>query len=143
MMTTCSGRFFGGRRKIKICIHRGTRQIGGTCVEIDEAGQRLIIDLGLPLDADEPSSDLLPSAAGLTSPDRSLQAIVISHAHLDHYGLLPFVHAEIPVMVGEYLAIMRAAAPVNGGAKPRQRGGVKPGHWRKTGRELGAGDLAG
>lgn len=112
MMTTCSGRFFGGRRKIKICIHRGTRQIGGTCVEIDEAGQRLIIDLGLPLDADEPSSDLLPSAAGLTSPDRSLQAIVISHAHLDHYGLLPFVHAEIPVMVGEYgLAIMRAADP--------------------------------
>ena len=37
---------------MKICIHRGAEEIGGTCVEVFSAGKRLIIDLGLPLDAE-------------------------------------------------------------------------------------------
>lgn len=35
---------------MRVCIHRGSKQIGGSCVEVESAGQRLIVDLGLPLD---------------------------------------------------------------------------------------------
>ena len=35
---------------MRICIHRGTREIGGTCVEIESQGKRLVLDVGLPLD---------------------------------------------------------------------------------------------
>ena len=58
-------------------IHRGTRQIGGTCVELEACGARILLDLGLPLDAAEVSDTLLPDVAGLRSPDPSLQAIVM------------------------------------------------------------------
>ena len=38
---------------MRVCIHRGTKQIGGTCVEIEASGSRIVVDLGLPLDAVE------------------------------------------------------------------------------------------
>ncbi len=51
---------------MKICIHRGSHQIGGSCVEIEHEGTRILIDFGLPLDADVASPDLLPPVMGLT-----------------------------------------------------------------------------
>jgi ribonuclease J len=36
---------------MQVSIHRGTKEIGGSCVEVISSGKRLIIDLGLPLDA--------------------------------------------------------------------------------------------
>src|SRR5260221_6862090 len=62
-------------------IHRGTRQIGGTCVELEAEGARILLDLGLPLDADDVSEDLLPNVSGLRIEDPTLSAIVISHGH--------------------------------------------------------------
>ena len=41
---------------MRVCIHRGTKQIGGTCVEMEASGSRIIVDLGLPLDAVEADS---------------------------------------------------------------------------------------
>jgi Cft2 family RNA processing exonuclease len=32
---------------MQICIHRGSKEIGGSCVEVIFHGKRLIIDLGL------------------------------------------------------------------------------------------------
>ena len=48
---------------MRICIHRGTQEIGGTCIEVEAQGQRIALDVGLPLDApdDEPRK---PAAAG-------------------------------------------------------------------------------
>jgi len=93
-------------------IHRGTQQIGGTCVELEAGGERILLDLGLPLDADEVSDTLLPDVAGLRSPDPALRAIVISHGHGDHWGLLPLCKPNIPLAMGAATArIMSAAAP--------------------------------
>lgn len=36
---------------MELYIHRGSKEIGGTCLEIEHEGKRLLIDLGLPLDA--------------------------------------------------------------------------------------------
>jgi ribonuclease J len=92
-------------------IHRGTQQIGGTCVELEARGERILLDLGLPLDADELSETLLPDVAGLRGPDPALRAVVISHGHGDHWGLLPLCKPNVPLAMGAATArIMSAAA---------------------------------
>jgi ribonuclease J len=84
-----------------IRIHRGARQIGGTCIEIESQGKRILLDLGLPLDA-EPMDIDLPHASGLKEPDATLLGVFISHPHLDHYGLASKVRNEkVPIMIGE------------------------------------------
>jgi hypothetical protein len=36
---------------VKAIIHRGAREIGGSCVELECQGQRLVLDIGRPLEA--------------------------------------------------------------------------------------------
>ena len=96
---------------MRVCIHRGTKQIGGTCVEIEASGSRIIVDLGLPLDAVEADPALVPQISGLREHDPSLLAIVLSHGHRDHWGLVPKVRPDIPIVMGRATErIMRAAA---------------------------------
>jgi ribonuclease J len=96
---------------MRVCIHRGTKQIGGTCVEIEASGSRIIVDLGLPLDAVEADIALVPQISGLREHDPSLLAIVLSHGHRDHWGLVPKVRPDIPIVIGHAAErIMRAAA---------------------------------
>jgi ribonuclease J len=64
---------------MRVCIHSGTKQIGDACVEIEASGSRIIVDLGLPLDALEANPGLIPQISGLRDHDSSLLAIVISH----------------------------------------------------------------
>jgi ribonuclease J len=93
-------------------IHRGAQQIGGTCVELEAEGVRILLDLGLPLDASGVSDDLLPDVEGLRTEDPTLSAIVISHGHGDHWGLLPLCKPKVPIAMGAATArIMSAAAP--------------------------------
>ena len=40
---------------MRIRIHRGTKEIGSTCIEMEAQGKRIALDVGLPLDApDDP-----------------------------------------------------------------------------------------
>jgi len=81
-------------------IHRGSQQIGGTCVELEARGHRILLDLGLPLDAGEPTAALLPDIQGLLTPDPGLRAVIISHGHGDHWGLTPMIGANVPLAMG-------------------------------------------
>lgn len=85
---------------MKVCIHRGSKEIGGSCVEIVSDSKRLLIDMGLPLDAEHNESKYLPDIPGLDGNDSSLLGIIISHPHMDHYGLLAHISPEIPVIMG-------------------------------------------
>lgn len=97
---------------MQVCIHRGSKQIGGSCVELKCDGQRLLLDLGLPLDADGDNAKYLPNVQGLDGSDPSLLGILISHPHLDHFGLLGHVASTIPVGLGPAARrILMAAAP--------------------------------
>jgi ribonuclease J len=97
---------------MRVCIHRGSRQIGGSCVEVESGGQRLLLDLGLPLDAEENGRQYLPQIAGLDGSDPSLLGVLISHPHLDHFGLLAHIAPNIPVGMGAAARrILEAAAP--------------------------------
>lgn len=97
---------------MRACIHRGSKQIGGSCVEVESDGQRLLIDMGLPLDAEEDGAQYLPQIQGLKESDPSLLGILISHPHLDHFGLLAYVRRGIPTGMGTAARrILAAAAP--------------------------------
>ncbi len=97
---------------MRVCIHRGSNQIGGNCVELESLGQRLLVDLGLPLDAEENSPEYLPNVNGLDGKDSSLLGVLISHAHLDHFGLLAHISQTIPVGMGPAARkIIEAASP--------------------------------
>lgn len=94
---------------MKLCIHHGAKEIGGSCVEIEADGKRILLDLGLPLDA-ELNETPLPDVSGLENMDESLLGIAISHAHLDHYGLVANLRQKVPVLIGEgALRIINAA----------------------------------
>ena len=69
-------------------------------MEIESSGKRLILDIGLPLDAEDNDKKYLPSICGLDGDDESLLAILISHSHLDHFGLLEHINKSIPVYMG-------------------------------------------
>ncbi len=62
-------------------IHRGAREIGGTCVEPEAAsGARIVVDLGAPLTDDDKDSAALPAVAGLAdADDPDLLGVLISH----------------------------------------------------------------
>ena len=98
---------------MKIRIHRGAKEIGGTCIEVEAQEKRVVLDVGLPLDApDEEHDHLLPQVSGFREPDDGLLGVVISHPHLDHYGLARKIRPEIPIYIGEAANnILKAASP--------------------------------
>jgi len=92
---------------VRVLIHRGTQEIGGTCIELAAAGDRLVLDFGLPLDGEATDSSLVPNIDG-----DDLRAILISHPHIDHYGLLHHLSGNVPVIMGSAARrIVQAAAP--------------------------------
>jgi ribonuclease J len=95
---------------MKVCIHRGTKEIGGTCVEIESQDKRLVLDVGLPLDTPDPDSIDLHPVKGFDAPDESLLGVVISHPHQDHYGLAHRLPEETPFLIGEAAEAILSAA---------------------------------
>jgi len=92
---------------MELIIHRGSKEIGGSCVELKSNTTRILIDVGLPLNArDTFGNDIgelkkqgvLLDLHGLYKDDhRSFDAVLLSHSHPDHYGLLPYLNPQIPV----------------------------------------------
>lgn len=97
---------------MNLTIHRGCKEIGGTCVELESQEKRLLIDFGLPLNAEGDPAQYLPDIAGLDGHDSSLLGILISHPHQDHFGLLSQVAPQIKTGMGAAARrILTAAAP--------------------------------
>jgi hypothetical protein len=71
---------------MQVCIHRGTKEIGGTCIEIESRGQRIVLDVGLPLDAVDRDAHPLPSAGGFEAPDATLLGVIISRTRAPDEG---------------------------------------------------------
>ncbi len=80
---------------MKVTIHRGSREIGGSCVEVCTPGSRLILDAGASLAAS--AEERLPEVTGFSCAGEKVDAVLLSHAHGDHTGLLHLAQAEVPV----------------------------------------------
>jgi ribonuclease J len=85
---------------MKVCIRRGAKQIGGTSIELESQGKRLVLDIGQPLDSPDAESTEMPAVPGLKEADTSLLGIVVSHPHMDHYGLAFRVPKTVPFLMG-------------------------------------------
>ena len=86
---------------MRIRIHRGTEQVGGTCIEIESGGKRLVLDIGMPLDVQPADAEAaVPMVRGFREPADDLLAVLVSHPHQDHVGLVRYLHADLPVAIG-------------------------------------------
>lgn len=96
---------------MRIRIHRGAHEIGGNCIEIAAAcGDRVVLDVGRPLSAGWDDEVPLPAAGGLDGRDPSVRGVIISHPHLDHYGLVGGIAPEVPIYMGREASRLVAAA---------------------------------
>ena len=85
-----------------LTIHRGTHEIGGSCVEICSDKAKILIDLGMPLDYDKRSTEeqeLIRRDAEEWCKD--VDALFLSHAHADHYGFLDLLPQDTPIYATE------------------------------------------
>lgn len=82
---------------LTITVHRSSHQIGGNCIELQCAGQRLLLDAGQPLDAIEQREPVFPPTLDLSTP----ATVLISHPHADHFGLLGGIPSTWSVYSGE------------------------------------------
>lgn len=77
---------------MKLTIHRGTKEIGGSCVQVTSNGYSILLDAGSPLGDTE-------SPVDITSLD--FDDVFISHPHRDHYGMIESLDASKTVHIGE------------------------------------------
>ncbi len=83
---------------MRITVHRGSRQIGGSCIEIASGTTRIVLDAGLPLDADLANGPVGLNVPGLFDRDSvPVDALFLSHAHADHSGLISASRAQVPI----------------------------------------------
>lgn len=87
---------------MRVCIHRGTAEIGGTCIEIESQGSRIVLDAGLPLsDPTTNPETLIPAVVGLRGDSGAdVPTLLISHPHMDHAGLIRYINPQVPVRMG-------------------------------------------
>jgi len=90
---------------MQLIIHRGAHQVGGSCVELAYEDTHILIDVGLPLEfdfSDDPKSHLpQPLFEELRNGNKKIDAVILSHAHLDHYGLASALPPGVPAYCGE------------------------------------------
>lgn len=100
---------------MKLCIHRGTHQIGGIAAEISTASTRILIDMGdeLSLDPNFVSAPL--NIPGVTDGNGRCDAVLFTHYHGDHTGQMLRIRPEIPIYAGALAKdIMRLSAERGG-----------------------------
>lgn len=91
---------------MKLIIHRGAHEVGGSCVEISSGGSKILVDFGLPLDFDfttDKIESFLPDTVSkiLNQGEESIDGVLLSHPHLDHYGLASQLPKSVPVYCGK------------------------------------------
>lgn len=78
---------------MRISFLGGTDEIGASCLLVEMAGKRLVVDCGVRQGAR--ARDPLPDLA-LTQAAGGVDGIIVTHAHFDHTGALPVLHAAYP-----------------------------------------------
>ncbi len=92
-----------------LTIHRGTHEIGGSCVEIRTDKAKILIDLGMPLDYDKHTTEEQTQIrSDVAEWCKGVDALFLSHAHADHYGFLGLLSQDTPIYATEETFAMLA-----------------------------------
>jgi ribonuclease J len=77
---------------MQVTIHKGSHEIGGNCIQVSSENTTILLDVGLPLSPDSRSVDV----SRLT-----VDAVLVSHPHQDHFGLMASLPPGTPVYIGK------------------------------------------
>ena len=72
---------------MQLINHCGAKEIGNICVEIKTDKTRIVIGFGKSIDN--------------LAEEKSIDAIIIPHFHMDFYGFLSYVHSGIPIYMSQ------------------------------------------
>jgi hypothetical protein len=82
---------------MRVCIHRGAHEIGGTCIEIEAQHKRIVLDIGLPpWNPNQPMS--------LYHPSQALQSLILPSSGYSYHTctwIITDLHqGGVPVLIG-------------------------------------------
>ncbi len=102
---------------MKVTIHKGSHEIGGTCIQLSSGKTSIFLDAGLPL-----STNSQPVDVSRLSAD----ALLVSHPHQDHFGLIATLPPGTPVYIGKLARSLIDATQVflgrDGYTAPQKKG---------------------
>jgi ribonuclease J len=86
---------------LRLAFLGGLGEIGRNCAVVELDGARLLLDCGLAFpDADQPGVDIiLPDFSWLAEEPERVVGVVLTHAHEDHMGALPYFLRDFDVPV--------------------------------------------
>lgn len=153
-------------KKTTLTFYGGINEIGGNKILLEDRDTRVFLDFGMTFAGesnyfsgyltprgvngagDYLEFELLPKLSGLYAKDMikntdiryaapSIDAVIVTHPHMDHVGYLPFIDEKIPVYSGECTKTIIDAMQESG----RIDLGEHEFHTFRTGRKIRVGDL--
>lgn len=73
---------------MKLTFLGAMHEVTGTCFYLEACGKRILIDCGLEQGKDVYENQDIPV------PPSEIDAVLLTHAHMDHSGKLPFLYAQ-------------------------------------------------
>lgn len=77
---------------MKIIPHGAAQEVTGTCHELQVNGKRILLDCGLF--QGKRSEAAAKNAEFTFNPGKDIDALVLSHAHMDHVGRIPLLYKK-------------------------------------------------
>jgi len=85
----------------------GLEEVGRNCMFFEYNDEIVIIDMGIQFPEEEtPGVDwIIPNTSYLEKKKKNIKGIIITHAHYDHFGALPYVLEKLgnPIIYGSLL----------------------------------------
>ena len=72
---------------MKIIPHGAAQEVTGSCHELQVNGRRILLDCGLFQGRRQESA--VKNATFTFDPAKDIDAVILSHAHMDHVGRIP------------------------------------------------------
>ena len=76
---------------VSIRFHGAAKEIGRSCYELKTTKSRVLLDAGLKITQEREEADDYPTDVENL---KGINAVFLSHAHLDHSGALPFMNSK-------------------------------------------------
>lgn len=83
----------GTANKLRIAVMGGAEEVGRNMTMIEYGKDIILIDCGLQFPEEEmPGIDyIIPDVSYLKGKEKNIRGIIVTHAHLDHIGAIPYI----------------------------------------------------
>lgn len=75
---------------MKLISHGAAREVTGSCHELQIGAYRILLDCGLFQGSRKASAE--KNSAFTFDPSKDIDAVILTHAHMDHVGRIPVLH---------------------------------------------------